>query len=134
MRLFPSYFNILAVQTGTVLNFRNSDPLLHNFHFSVDNRSLFNLAVAPFSNLIKRPLNQAGLVHAKCDIHNFMEGFILVVDTPYFTLTDDEGGFRLSDVPPGKYTLSIWHEAFKKIEKEIEVKPNAALQLSFGVI
>ena len=51
-----------------------------------------------------------GVYTQLCNVHPEMQGFIVVLDTPYFVLTDEDGNFELKDVPPGNYTIKAWHE------------------------
>jgi hypothetical protein len=58
-----------------------------------------------------------------------MSAFIVVLDNPYFILTDKSGEFTIDNVPPGKYTLKTWHEKFKPVSTEITVEPNQTLEV-----
>ena len=51
------------------------------------------------------------LIKVKCDAHEWMHAWIMELDNPYYTTTDSAGHFTLKDVPPGNYTLEVWHEA-----------------------
>jgi len=126
--------HVIVVPAGTVLNLVNDDPVLHGFHFFSGDKGLFNVALTPRKKAQgKKPLNSPGLVEAKCDIHDFMRGFIMVMETPYFALTDGNGAFTVADVPPGKYLLTVMHESFRLKDQEIELKPGEKKNLSLGV-
>ena len=66
--------------------------------------------------------DKAGTVVLGCNIHDFMLAFIQVVDTPYFTKTDDAGIAKLTNIPEGNYQLKVWHYALAK-ENEIVQQP-----------
>ena len=99
---------VLAILKGSRVNFPNSDPVFHSA-FSLSPSNPFELGIysegpgktIKFSNL--------GEVEVFCHIHPYMHAFILVRDNPYFTVTDSEGRYTLSDVPRGTYTIKAWH-------------------------
>ena len=57
-----------------------------------------------------------------------MSAFIVVLDNPYFTLTDKSGEFTIDNIPPGKYTLKTWHEKFEPVSMEITAGPNETVE------
>ena len=112
----------------------NSDPVLHNTHLyqGPRERTLYNLALPLQGVEIKKRLKRAGLVTAKCDEHEWMLGYLYVADNPYVTTTGADGSFKLTDVPPGKYKVTIWHEKLGKITKEVTVQAGATTQLDYA--
>lgn len=99
--------HVLVVATGTAVEFPNDDDVSHHV-YSFSDAKRFNFTVV--SQSVHSPLvfDQAGLVVLSCNIHDDMLGYILVVDTPHFTQTDGDGLAMLDDLPPGRYTVSIW--------------------------
>jgi hypothetical protein len=83
----------------------NSDPVLHNTHGFYGQRTAFNLALPDKGAKITRDLPRPGLVRVECDAHGWMLAHIYVADSPYYSLTSEKGGFRITDIPPGNYTL-----------------------------
>jgi hypothetical protein len=73
----------------------------------------------------------AGLVTLRCDIHEHMRALILVLDTPHFIITDAEGGFRLSGLPEGRYTLKAWVDSKTTREQVVELKRDSTLRVDF---
>jgi hypothetical protein len=67
----------------------------------------------------------------RCDIHEHMRGLLLVLDTPYFIRTDDEGRFRLSGLPSGHYTLKAWIDSKTTREQPVDLKRGATLHVDF---
>jgi hypothetical protein len=110
---------------------KNLDSILHVLQFSKKDQVLFNLPLPADGNIIKK-INESGLIQVKCLIHPFMKSMIAVLDTPYYILSDHDGSFQLPEIEPGKYLLSIWHESFGTMEKEIEIAPGKTLNLSFA--
>lgn len=98
---------VLAVQAGTVVTFPNSDHLRHQvYSFSPSKR--FELPL--YAGTTAKPVgfDQPGVVVLGCNIHDWMLGHIVVLDTPYFATTGAQGKVTL-DVPPGQYQLRAWH-------------------------
>ena len=62
------------------------------------------------------------MVPLKCDVHLWMKAWVGVLDHPWFAVTDASGQWEIKDLPSGKYTLEVWHEAYKPVTHEIEVK------------
>jgi hypothetical protein len=83
----------------------NSDPVLHNTHGYYGKRTAFNMALPNEGQVIPTELKKAGTVRVDCDAHGWMEGWIYVVDNPYYAITGADGKFTITDVPPGTYKL-----------------------------
>jgi len=83
----------------------NSDPILHNTHGYYGTRTAFNMALPNQGQRIPTELTRAGTVRVDCDAHGWMEGWIYVVDNPYYAITKAVGKFNITDVPPGTYKL-----------------------------
>jgi hypothetical protein len=113
------------------VNIKNLDSILHVLQFSKKDQALFTLPLSAGGNIIKK-FNESGVIKVKCLIHPFMKSVIAVMDTPYYVLSDHDGSFQLPEIEPGKYLLSIWHESFGSLEKEIEIAPGRTLNLSFA--
>ena len=122
--------NTIAAMVGDSYEVKNSDPVLHNTHLKLDNVTILNVAMPPSGRNIKKPLNQTGLINVRCDAHTFMKGNILVFDHPYFAVTDQEGAYKITDIPAGKYKLKIWHDGTLIREKEVLIDPLEKIDLS----
>jgi len=83
----------------------NSDPVLHNTHGYYGKRTAFNMALPNEGQTIPTELKKSGTVRVDCDAHGWMEGWIYVVDNPYYAITGADGKFNITDVPPGIYKL-----------------------------
>jgi plastocyanin len=119
---------LLPIQVGTRVEFPNHDDTYHNV-FSYSPAKRFDLGryrpdekPVPFQ-IFDKP----GLVTLRCDIHEHMRGLILVLDTPYFSLTDQNGGFRLSKLPAGDYVLKAWIDSKTTREKPVHLTAGQTL-------
>jgi plastocyanin len=116
--------HVLAVLKGTTVDFLNSDTVLHNVYWpSINgNRKLaHNMGTWPQGQRKSFTFEQTGIVPLLCNVHPEMSGYIIVVPTPYFAITNAKGEFTIKDVPPGKYTLKTWSEQGKPVEQAVEL-------------
>ena len=124
--------SLLPVQVGTRVEFPNLDDTYHSI-FSYSPAKRFDLGrYRPDERPIPSEVfDIPGLVTLRCDIHEHMRGLILVLDTPYFVVTDAEGRFRLNRLPSGHYTLKAWIDSKTTREKPVELKSGATLHVDF---
>ena len=76
--------------------------------------------------------DKAGLVTLRCDIHEHMRGLILVLDTPYFVVSDQDGRFRLKGLPTGRYTLKAWFDSRTTREQPVVLKSSETAHVDFS--
>jgi plastocyanin len=99
---------ILVVQTGTAVDFPNSDQIQHQvYSFSEPKR--FKLSLYAGHKYPPIVFDHPGLVTLGCNIHDGMIGYIYVTDSPFFGRTDGAGLVQLHGLPAGNYTLTAWH-------------------------
>jgi plastocyanin len=125
--------HVQGAMVGDSYEIRNSDPVLHNTHLHMEESTLMNVAMPPSGKNIKKTLSQGGIINIKCDAHKFMQGWLHVMDNPYFAVTDKEGNYRISGIPPGKYKIKIWHEGLPGTEKEVTIFPDKKTELSLDL-
>lgn len=123
---------LLPVRVGTKVEFPSLDDTYHNI-FSYSPAKRFDLGrYRPEERPIPSQIfNKPGLVTLRCDIHEHMRGLILVLDTPYFVMTDTSGHFRLSGLPAGHYTLKAWIDSRTTQEKPVDLKNSQTLHVDF---
>ncbi len=103
--------HVLAAMVGEKIDLKSSDAVSHNINCKVQNNG-FNEAVAPNGEIKKQaiaPARMPGLV--TCDIHPWMTAYWLVLDNPYFAVTDDKGNFEIKNAPAGTQKVAVWQEA-----------------------
>ena len=100
---------VLVVQVGTVVQFPNKDPFLHNV-FSLFNGKRFDLGFYEAGSSKTVHFDKVGVSFLFCNIHPEMSGAVIAVDTPYFGLSDRSGRVSIPNVPNGRYQLSVWDE------------------------
>jgi plastocyanin len=107
----------------------NSDPVLHNAHGFYGKRTAFNLAM-PDKGKITTELPRPGLVRVECDAHGWMLAHIYVADSPYYALTGQDGSFKITDIPPGNYTLVVSQYYAGDMEMPVTVKGGEVAKLA----
>ena len=123
---------LLAVQTGTKVEFPNFDDTYHNiFSYSPAKRFDLGRYRRDEQPVPSQQFDVPGLVVLRCDIHEHMRGLILVLDTPYFVLTETDGRYRLSGLPAGQHTLKVWLDSKTTLERSVDLKAGATLRADF---
>ncbi|MDP4241578.1 MAG: carboxypeptidase regulatory-like domain-containing protein [Bacteroidota bacterium] len=109
--------HLTVASRGSSVTFVNEDPGLHNVHgyyISGSERStLFNFAQPSQGQKSAQQLRKAGMVNVECDVHPWMSSWIWVTDNPYVAVTKADGSYSIDGLPPGTYTVVMWHEGWK---------------------
>jgi len=116
--------HVVAVQQGTSVDFLNSDPVGHNVYWpsiSGNKKLAHNLGTWPKGEKKPFQFNDLGVASLLCNVHPEMSGYVVVVPTPYFAVTDKDGNFEIKNVPAGKYTLKTWSEDGKPTTQAVDV-------------
>src|SRR2546430_8039347 len=124
--------SLLPVQVNTRVEFPNLDDTYHSI-FSYSPAKRFDLGrYRPEERPIPSEIfDRAGLVTLRCDIHEHMRGLILVLNTPYFVMTDPEGRFRLRGLPSGQYRLKAWIDSRTTLEQTVTLKSGETARVDF---
>lgn len=124
--------HLLAVTTGTVVDFPNDDNIYHNV-FSLSKTRRFDLGryAAGHSKAVR--FDQPGVVRVFCEIHSHMNAFILVFDHRFFAMTDEEGRFRIERVPPGTYQVTAWYEGVSHATQKVTVPATGSAEANFDL-
>lgn len=122
--------HVLPLRAGTTVQFLNSDDVRHNIFTPSAVGDKFNLGTYPKGETRKKVFNKVGEVVCLCNVHPEMSAYIVVLQNPYFAVSDKEGNYRITNVPAGKYRLKSWHEKTKKRpEKEVVVPAEGSLKI-----
>ena len=145
--LFVSHVSALMV--GERARVKSSDAAVHNVHGVMGSATVFNLALPNREQLVEitRRLTTPGVVRVVCDAHPNMFAWLFVHDSPYVAVTDDTGAFRIADIPPRTYKVTMWHEGFRPrgtakdgrplydeprtITKQVTIAPGGAATVQF---
>ena len=123
--------HVLAFVAGTPVEVLNPDGVLHNVHSYSKINKAFNMAQPKFKKKLEVKLDKPEAVEVKCDVHGWMQGWLVATESPYFAVTDDSGNFKLDNVPAGSYTVEVWHEKLGKSTQKVTVKAKADVKANF---
>ncbi len=127
-----------VMKNGSKIAAVNDDPVLHNIHtyeiIGRTKKTVFNVSQPEPGTVTKTVKLKRGVaMKVECDAHDFMHGFVFVAKTPYFAKVAEDGSFKIDNVPPGKYTVKVWHGTLKGDKAKVEVKPGATTTVDFNV-
>jgi hypothetical protein len=106
--------HLLLVPVQATLTVKSSDRLLHTVHMS--GSADYNLPFTTEGQEITRPMPREGVVSLRCNAgHVWMNGEMIVAKHPYYAVTDENGNFELTGVPPGNYEIVAWHEGWRVV-------------------
>lgn len=124
--------HVLPVLKGTTIDFPNDDRIFHNV-FSLSQNQPFDLDVYPPGESRSLTFKQPGWVKIYCHIHAQMASHILVLDNPFFALSDERGRFAIPELADGEYLLRTWHEFGGEVQRQIAVQGGQVLRLELEV-
>ncbi len=122
--------HVLVVPVGSVVEFPNRDPFFHNV-FSLFEGKKFDLGLYEAGSTRNVIFDRNGISYIFCNIHAEMSAVVVALDTPYFGISNRKGELVIPSVPPGRYTMRIWHEtalldALNALTREIRVTENSS--------
>ncbi len=124
--------HVLAMHTGQELDVVNDDQTSHNIHPLAKINREWNKSQPPGTPPLKATWDQPEFVEVKCNIHPWMHGWFAVLKTNHYAVTGDNGTFSLPNLPPGKYTLTAWHEPDTRMTQEVTITGNETKSVDFS--
>jgi plastocyanin len=120
--------HVVAVRTGSKVRFPNLDPFFHNAFSNYDGQ-IVDIGLHAPKSYREVTFRRPGVVHLFCNIHPTMSAVIMVLNTPWFAVSDKSGSFRIAAVPPGEYQLKVFHEralpdVLAHLEHRLTVQPD----------
>jgi plastocyanin len=123
--------HVLAIQANQKMEVVNDDPTSHNIHPVPANNREWNKSEPPGSKAEETFAREEIAIPVKCNIHPWMRGYVAVFKHPYFVVTDKDGSFNLSSLPPGTYTIKAWHEKLGTTTQTVTVSANETKTIDF---
>ena len=119
---------VLAITAGSSVRFPNEDPILHNA-FSTSPENAFDTGQYSRGDGRTELFSKPGLVRVYCNVHHSMFGFVLVLDTPFYTRADAAGRFRLDGLPEGDGELVVFHDRGAPLKQQVSVTKGSTIAL-----
>jgi plastocyanin len=123
--------HVLIVPVKKTLRILNNDGILHNIHTYSKTNPAKNLAQPKFKKELTMTFDHAEVIPVKCDVHGWMSAYIVVVNQPYYAVTDAEGKYTIADIPAGKYTVEFWQEKLGTKTAEATVAASGTATVDF---
>jgi plastocyanin len=127
--------HVMVIPAGSTVEYRNSDPAVsHNVHTYPRKNDALNKTIAGGSKETQK-LDQVDTIELKCDIHPWMNAWLIVEDTPYVAVTDADGNFSIPGLKAGDYKVKVWHEKLGKADGKVTVKEDGSadkLEIKMG--
>jgi plastocyanin len=130
--------SLSVIVDGGELEAVNSDPILHNIHvYALGERTrqtVMNASQPQKGNIVAKRmhLGDTTAMKVECDAHNFMHAHVFVARNPYYAIVDDNGEFEIGNVPPGTYTITVWHGVLGERRAEVAVSGGAETAIDFA--
>ena len=124
---------LTVMAANTEIAIQNSDALLHNIQFFLENDTLFNIAQPVQGQVNSRLIENVGVIDVECAVHGWMQASVVVVDNPYYAVTDENGQFSIPDLPPGTYQVKIWHKYLGEEIREVTVTSGTETALNMDL-
>jgi plastocyanin len=121
---------VLAIRTGTTVEFPNNDRVFHNV-FSFRDGKRFDLGLYPIGSVKHVHFDKPGISRLFCNIHPQMAAYVIAVDSPYFAVSDGTGAFTLPNVPAGSYTYHAWRAGGMPLTGVLAVESQSRLEISW---
>jgi plastocyanin len=123
---------VFGIQAGQSLEILNSDETLHNIHALPMNNREFNRGQALKGLKQTHVFTTAEvMVPFKCDVHNWMNAWVGVLNHPFYAVSGPKGAFDIQNLPPGTYTVEAWHEKLGTQTQMVTIGPKETKELSF---
>jgi plastocyanin len=123
--------HVLTVQAGQEIWVKNDDTVTHSIHPLAHVNAEWNRSQPPGTPPVVIRYDQPEFIKVKCELHPWMRGVVAVFKNSHHAITDSTGTFTLADLPPGKYTVTAWHELYGSQSKELVVSPGEKKSLDF---
>jgi hypothetical protein len=124
--------HVLPVTVGSTVSFPNLDPIFHNV-FSLSRPKSFDLGRYPQNETRTVTFNEPGVVPLFCHLHSDMSAVVVVLDTPWYTIPEVDGQYRIADLPAGNYRVTAWHERSSSVESEITITAGQVVSLDLSI-
>lgn len=123
--------HVLPVLVGSTVSFPNNDSVRHNVFSPSRSARRFNLGIYPAGATKHVTYDRVGVVPLLCNVHSEMSAFVVVLPNPYFAVTDDQGSFKIENIPEGTYTLTFWHGKLRPKAGKVPVRPGKNVRVTF---
>lgn len=123
--------HVLVMHTNQELKVVNSDQTSHNIHPLAKVNREWNKSQPPGTPPLSEKYEKEEFITVKCNVHPWMRGYFAVLKTSHYDVSKDDGGFKLPDLPPGKYTITAWHEDYGTQTADVTITGKETKDVNF---
>jgi plastocyanin len=123
--------HVLALQVNQELNVLNEDQTSHNIHPLAKTNREWNKSQPAGSPPIVEKYDKPEMIAVKCNIHPWMHGTFAVLKNSHYAISSEDGSFALPNLPPGKYTVTAFHESYGDQSQEVTISGSETKTVSF---
>src|ERR1700674_3484302 len=123
--------HVLAFQVNQPLEIANADQTSHNIHPLAKINREWNKSQPPGTPPIVDKYDKAEMIPVKCNIHPWMHGTFAVLKNSHYSVSGDDGGFKLPNLPPGKYTVTAFHESYGEQTQDVVIAGSETKTVNF---
>ena len=126
--------HVIGIVAGQNIEVKNSDPINHNIHPQPNVNPDWNESQSPGEPpKMKTFARQEVMIPVKCNVHPWMRSYIGVINHPFFSVTGDDGTYTIKGLPPGTYTIEMWHEKYGTQDQQVTVGAKESKTVDFPV-
>ena len=123
--------HVLAMEVNQPLSIANNDPVAHNIHPMPKLNTEWNKSQPPGTPPIDTKWDKPEFISVKCNIHPWMHGTFAVLKNSHYAISDADGNFKLPNLPPGKYTVTAWHEPDQEMSQDVVISGSETKPITF---
>jgi plastocyanin len=124
--------HVLTFQVNQTLEIVNYDQTSHNIHPLPRINREWNKSQPAGSPPATEKYDKPEFILVKCNIHPWMRGYFAVLKNSHYAVTGSDGGFKLANLAPGKYTISAWHESYAEQSQEVSISGSETQTVNFA--
>jgi plastocyanin len=124
--------HVVPMLVNQEVKIENNDPTSHNVHPLAKANREWNRAQPAGSPAIGQKFETAEFIPVKCNVHAWMHSTFAVMKTSHYFVTGEDGAFRLPNLPPGKYTITAWHETYGTRSQQVTITGAESQNVSFS--
>jgi len=123
--------HVLAMETNQEIWVQNDDSVAHTVHPMARINKELNRSQPPGTPPLVIKYDKTEIIRVKCELHSWMRGVFVVLKNSHYSVSDEGGGFSLPNLPPGKYTITAWHEQFGEQSQVVNIGGGETKELNF---